>query len=266
MDLNLSNDSSSTEIIITREKFNNFLKILRMIENACNDVEIYNSKILQRTNDRYCIIDVDLSSIFETPCSFAISKIKNKNQLFKILETNDAEEQETDNITIILDDKFCIFEDSISELKFTQPLVSKYLDNPYIKDEKILQSISCKEEDLLFEQTINSNLVKRIRNICDGFAMDHITCKVKNDKISFNVTTLDKQNSSDVIKNMSLNRIEENKYKFDIQAFAFTLEGNEVNIKFYKSSKSKIITYFFNQEIFDIPVRIIGRAEAQNMK
>ena len=264
MNLSEIENNQETIITLTREKFNNFLRILRMIENACNDVEIVDNRILQKTNDKYCIIDVDLSSVFNQPCSFAISKIKNKNQLFKILESNDdnASNNDEDLITIKIDDKFCIFEDNISELKFTKP-ITKYLDNTFISDDSVLKLIDVKDENLLFEQIINSNLVKRIRNILEGFNMDHITCKVNNDKINFNVSTLDKQNSSDVIKNMALNRDEGSKYKFAIQAFAFTIEGNEVNITMYKTSSGKIVTYFFDQEIFEIPVKIIGRAQLQ---
>jgi len=257
------NEINSTDIILSRDNFNNFLRILRMIENACNDVQIKDSKILQKTNDKYCIVKVDLSELFNGQYNFSLTKIKNKNQLFKILENNDnfeSDENEEDNIHIKIDDKYCVFEDIISNLKFIK-VQEKYLDNYYITDPKTIKALQCSEEDLLFEKSIPANLVKRIRSICDGFAMDHITCYVNHDKINFNISTLDKQNTSDVIKNMPLNRIEDKKYKFDIRSFAFTLEGNEVNIKIYKSIKSKVITYVFDQELFGVPITIIGRAE-----
>jgi hypothetical protein len=253
------------DLTITREKFNNFLRSIKIMENACTDCDIVNGKVRQKTNSGHCIIEMDLNDIFTANCNFTISQLKQKINLLKIFEKDDAAGQggQDDNVLYKDNDTTYIIADNISEITFRKPL-KKFLDNVYIDDNEIVKKLNASDEDLLFEHTISANVGKRIKNVCEGFFNDVICCKVRNSQAGFYIATTNNEQYSDVVKGIVLNKVESDDYDFNIQSFAFTLESGDIKLKVYR--KGKVLLWKFYQTIFNIPVIISGRSDVQPIK
>jgi len=140
-------------------------------------------------------------------------------------------------------------------------IIKKFLDNVFIDDVNVINQLKGDPANLLFEHTISSNIAKRICNVCEGFSNDIITCKIKEKSADFHISTVTNEHFSEVIKNISLNQIQEQKYSFNFQSFSFTMEGGDIKVSVYRTKGQKIVLWKFYQEIFQIPVTITGRSE-----
>ena len=256
-------EKKQMELSITREKFNNFLRVVKLIENVCNDCDVVKSQVRQKNNQGISIVEMDLTPIFGAGCDFTLSQLKQKISLLKIFEKDDsgAKSSETDdNILFKADDDSYIFMDNISEMLFRKP-VKKFLDNIYIDDPVVIKQLEGDPGNLLFEYTISSNIARRICNVCEGFSNDIITCKIKENTADFHISTVTNEHFSEVIKNIPLNQIQDKKYTFNFQSFAFTMDGGDIKVSVYKPAKEKIVVWKFKQDIFQVPVTITGRSD-----
>ena len=66
---------------------------------------------------------------------------------------------------------------------------------------------------------------------------------------------------SEVVKNITLNKIQDEKFNFAFQSFAFTMDGGDIKISTFRVDKQKVVLWKFKQEIFQIPVVISGRSD-----
>jgi len=253
------------DLTITREKFNNFLRAIKIMENACTDCDIVGGKVRQKTNSNHCIIEMDLNDIFGANCNFTISQLKQKINLLKIFEKDDAAGQgsQDDNVLYKDNDSTYIIADNISEITFRKPM-KKFLDNVYIEDAEVIKKLNSSDDDLLFDHVISSNVGKRIKSVCEGFFNDVISCRIRNGQAGFFIATTNNEQYSDVLKGIVLNKIEADDYDFNIQSFAFTLESGDIKLKVYK--KGKLLLWKFYQTIFNIPVIISGRSDLLPVK
>jgi len=250
------------ELTISREDFNNFLRVTKVVENACSDLDIKHSSVIQKSNTGHCVIQMDLTQIFGNDCNMPIQKIKETAGILKIFENNDSsndEDESEDNVFINIEEKVFKISDIMSELTFTKP-AEKFMDNIYIDNPETLSALDGSDDELLLDYTISSNLAKRIKSVCDGFRNDIITCYVDGEYANLNISTTSKDNYSDIVKQIPLNQISDQKYSFNIQAYAFSGEGGDINIKVYK--KGNVLLWKFKQNIFKVPVNISGRSKA----
>ncbi len=251
---------------LNRQDFIKFLRIIKLLENSCNDCDIKNGRIRQKTNDGMAIIDMDLTPLLGNDCDLSLAQLKQKIQLLCIFETEDQDVEEgnesssQDNVKIIIGDKDYIVMDDISEMTYRIP-IKKYLNNTYINDSKVIKSLETSENDMLMVYTVPGFLCRRIKNICEGFNNDTLTCTMEDDTATFTISTVNKENKANIVKNIELNMVDVKKCTFNVQAFPFILDsGSEVEIEVYKISNKKQVLIKFYQRYFGINIVIYSRS------
>jgi len=79
----------STNVNLNAESYNEFLRCITNLKEECNDIDINNGIIRQRSNDKTSIFQIDLNPILPD-VTMSISDIKKKIDLFKIFAGQDV--------------------------------------------------------------------------------------------------------------------------------------------------------------------------------
>lgn len=251
--------------VIKREDFSKFLNTIKLIQEHCTDCEILNGQIRQKSNDKHCVFQIDLSQVF-SESSILLTGLKLKVMLLKSfeLDTTTLPEGIDPNIIFEYDDKNYTFVDHFSILNFRTPL-RKYLDNTYILDEEWEKIIKIKEEDLILSTTINSYLTKRIKAITEGFENDVITLRVDEFKGTISAESGSKENTSDLVRDIELNTKME-PCQARVVSLPFTLDMNsDVIMDVYRTTK-KVVLCRFKMKFFGIPITIYSASELTAVK
>ena len=141
------------EITLEAETFENLINAFSILKDSCNDVDIREGIIRQRSNDRTVIFELDLRPIL-SDISLPISNVKTKFDLFKMFQGNDV------SIEIRNDD--FIIKDNFSSLKFLKPDLG-YIDNSFMAEDEMNTLFELNEEDLLMQFDITSTISDRLR-------------------------------------------------------------------------------------------------------
>lgn len=254
-------------ITITREDFAKLLGSLKLIETSCTDCDIVGGLIRQTTNDRHAIFEIDLSKILkidgsdsEKLADISLSLIKQKNQILKTFELDDNVQIDDKNIILNIEDTKYEILDSLSKVTLRKP-VKKFLDNTFIEDENFNSIMSnCTEENLMLSCDISPYMTKRIKNICEAFAIDVIQCKLEGRTACLSIISDDKDNTTKVVGNITLNNEVSSSY-FSFISLPFTIELNSsMAFKAYKIGDD-VIMCKFSQKYYDVTVDINSKVK-----
>ena len=117
----------STNLTLSAEEYNDFLRCLTNLKEECNDIDINGGIIRERSNDKTSIFQIDLNPILPD-VTMSISDIKKKLDLLKVFAGQEV------NIECNTDGNgYFIFADSFSSLKFlsSPPRIMKGLPSTY---------------------------------------------------------------------------------------------------------------------------------------
>lgn len=241
-------------ITITREDFAKLLGSLKLIETSCTDCDIVGGLVRQTTNDRHAIFEIDLSKILGLN-DMSLSLIKQKNQILKTFELDDNVQIDDKNIILNIEDTKYEILDPLSKVTLRKP-VKKFLDNVFIEDENFNSIMSdCNEENLMLSCDISPYMSKRIKNICEAFGVDVIQCSLEGRTASLGIISNDKENTTKVVENITLNNEISSSY-FTFISLPFIIELNSSMVfKAYKIDDD-VVMCKFAQKHYDVPINI----------
>ena len=125
--------------------------------------------------------------------------------------------------------------------------------------------IKINEEDLILHTVVNSHISKRVKIISRGFENDVITLHLDGFNATFTCETSNKENSSEIIKGIELNR-KMPKCTAKVSALPFTMElVSDLTLSVYQVS-SKIILIKSSMRFFGIPIVIYVLSELLGTK
>jgi len=240
-------------ITIKRQDFSKFLNTLKLFQDVCTDCDIVDGLVRQKTNDRYCTIEIDLTSVLGES-SLTLGLLKTKMLLLKSFELDDSapESDGENNIIVEFDKNDYRFIDDFSTLSFRIP-IKKFLDNQYILDSDFSKMFTLKEEDLIFSTEINSYMCKRIKAITEGFDSEFIIWNMDKFEGSLVTETINKENTSNLVKDIELNT-EMPSVSSKITSLPFKLDINsDIKINAYQVKKNVMICKF-EMKYFGIPI------------
>ena len=107
------------QVNLDATKYDEFLRVLLILKDICNDVDIREGFIRQRTNDSATVFEIDLTSIISN-MNLPISELKNKLDIFKCFSGEEVSISTTDDCFIIAD--------QYSMLKIKNPIL-EFMDN-----------------------------------------------------------------------------------------------------------------------------------------
>lgn len=180
---------------LTSDKFNKFIKCLSLLKDHCDDVDINNGFIRQRTNSFSCILELDLNPIIGD-LTIPLTSIKNMINLFKTFNKCD--------VKINVNNRSFSFEDNFSRITFKRPN-SNFINNKFITPEEYGNIIQFNPEDLILTCNVDNIITNRIKKISQIFDMNSVKIIFENNMASITSMTQSKDQEAELIRNLEIN-------------------------------------------------------------
>jgi len=249
----------STQITIDAENFNDFLRCITNLKEICNDVDIRNGIIRQRSNDLTSVFEMDLSSLLENArVNIPITNLKKKLDLLKtfagqnvVIEVVEGE-TESESYFIISDDQ--------SSIKFLFPSI-EFMDNKFMSEDELENIFSLQEEDIILNDTLTSIITERIRIITDNFNTAAIQVKFTGNEASIIAATQSKDQFAKFKIGIPTNIDFGGNYISNLSTIPFGIEHDEnVDFKMYKDANQNVSLNKIETTLGAIEINIYSRS------
>jgi len=246
-----------TRIEFDSEDFNTFLRCLTNLKEICNDVDIRNGLIRQRTNDLTSVFEMDLTSLI-SDAAVPITNLKKKLDLLKtfagqdvVLEINEGE-TESESYFIISDDQ--------SSIKFLFPAL-EFMDNKFMTEDERDNIFLLDEDELMLHNELNSTISERIRIITDNFNTQSLQVKFSGDKAMICASTQSKDQTARFKSDISTNIEFDGDYTSNLSAVPFCIEHDSpLDFKMHKDPNQNLAYNQIKTDLGTVEVHIYSRA------
>jgi hypothetical protein len=217
----------TTTLTLGAEKYNDFLRCITNLKEECNDIDIKEGYIRQRSNDKTSIFQIDMTELLEDR-SFSISDVKKKLDLLKIFVGQE--------VTLEIEEGangHFIFSDQYTSLKFMTPAY-QFIDNKFMTDEELNAIFNINEDDLVLESDLSSMITERIRVITQSFNIKAIQVEFDGEEATIKAGTQAKDQSAILVNDITTNVVFE-KCSANLGVIPFSIDHDEnVEFKMYK--------------------------------
>lgn len=212
---------------LNSNQFKEFMRSMYIMKEMCNDIDLRNGQIRQRSNARDCIFELDLRSIIDL--SFSITSIKKKLDLFDCfkdgvtIETNGVGDAGTHSVS-----------DNISKLIFRN-IPQNYLDNTYMSTDELFAALPAPdEENMVLNIDITPTVSTRIKKICRVFDVNAVTMNISSNKAKLSAITRGENERAVFFDNVDLiSPMEECDINISMSPFIIDHDDN-INLRIYK--------------------------------
>lgn len=246
----------STTIALEAEQYNDFIRCLTNLKDVCNDVDIRNGIIRQRTNGNISIFEIDISTIVQD-ASFAVIDLKQKLDLLKTFQGQDV------NIEIVEstpgDPGTFTFSDQFSSLRIVLP-TPEFVDNKFMSEEELRSIFNSSEEDLIFEYDIPQLITDRVSVITTSFNVKSLRVDFNGETANITSATQSKDQLATFVSNLETNfEIEEASAYISVIPFSID-HDTDIEFKMYKDPNQDVTLNNFATQLGDIDINIFTRA------
>jgi hypothetical protein len=240
---------SERSISLDAQKFGQLIQCLAIIKDLCNDVDLRDGFIRQRSNDRAVIFEMDLTPLI-SDVSIPITNLKQKFDLFKMY----SDEAVTFTIT---DSKFSIA-DNFSGLNFEKPSL-EYMDNKFLSTEELNSIFELFDEDLVMKIDISKTISDRLRIIAQSFNINSVQVGFSGETANISATTQAKDQHAKLVDNITLNSpIERAVTNLIITPFVTEHDSN-IEFSLFNDQENQLINKSV-MSIGDVTINIYGRS------
>ena len=236
------------QVNLDTTKYDELLRILFILKDICNDVDIRNGFIRQRTDDSATIFEVDLTDIISN-MSLPISELKNKLDVFKCFSGQEVSITTTEDSFVI--------SDQYSVLKIKKPILD-YMDNKFISQEELSRVIVTNSDDLILSTQISKKISDRMKVISSSFHINSVQAIINGEAASISCSTQSKDNFAEFIKNIVSNKELNHSANLVITPFVIDHDG-DINFEMYDSGNN-VVMNSFSTTIGSINVHLYTRA------
>ena len=184
---------------LTEDQYNEFFRVISILKESCDDLDLIGGIIRQRSTDNSSIFEIDLQS-YLLDIDLPLSKLKQKIELLKMFTGNE--------VKISVDSENCIFADDYSTLKFKKVLPD-YLDNRFMTEESLNAIFDLNEDSLILTTEIPTLISERINAIKQGFSITAIQVNFEEENANISAITQSKDQyaklMNDLMTEASLN-------------------------------------------------------------
>lgn len=239
-----------TNLSLNTEKYGNFLRCLTNFREICNDIDIRNGFIRQRSNDKTTVFEVDLTPIL-TDISIPISDIKKKLELLKTFAGQD--------VNIEIGEDYFKFSDTFSSLKFKNPTL-EFMDNKFITQEELSTVFVMDENELLLDTELSNMITDRIRITTQTFNTAGVQVVFNGEAASIRAATQAKDQFAKFVDGLTTNAILES-CTANLSTIPFCIEHDtEVSFRMFKHPTQDITMNRFSTKLGDLDIVIYGRS------
>lgn len=247
----------STTLTMNAEDYNDFLRCLINLKEVCNDIDIKEGFIRQRSNDKTSIFQIDMTEILRD-ASFTISDIKKKLDLLKMFAGQEVQLEINDE-----DSGYFVFSDQYSTLKFMSPAY-QFVDNKYMSNDELDAIFNINEEDLILEYELPRTITERIRIITASFNVNSIQVEFDGENATIKAGTQAKDQFAKFAENITTNVVFE-RCSANLGVIPFGIDHDEeVKFKMFKQPDQAICLNTFKTLIGDCEMMIYTRSSLIN--
>lgn len=239
------------------EDFNTLLRCLTNLKEICNDVDIRNGWIRQRTNDLTSVFEMNLSSLI-SDASIPIAGLKKKLDILKTFSGQDVTIEI--NIGETESESYYIISDEQSSIKFMFPAVA-FMDNKYMEEQERDGIFLLDEDELILSDELNSVITDRIRVITDNFNVQSLQVKFSNDKAVITAATQSKDQTAKFKNDIMTNVEFDGGYTSNLSAVPFCIEHDiDVDFKMFKDPNKNIAYNQIKTALGSVDINVYSRA------
>ena len=239
-----------SSIVLESGKFGEFLRCLSLLKEICNDIDIREGIIRQRTTDLASIFEINLQSILGN-VDIPIVIIKQKLDLLKTFIDTE--------VKIDINDNEVIFSDEHSSLNIKSPDLD-YMDNKFIPEDELANVLVLNEEDLLLSVDLPKNISDRIKTITQVFNVRNVSVDFERENASLNSKTNSKDQSAKFLSGITTEKILDFNGSTDIVVDPFIIDcDSDIQFKIF-TTNNDICFSKFSTFISDIDINIYTRS------
>jgi len=243
-------------INLNADQYEDFLRCLSNLKDICNDVDIRNGMIRQRTTDNSTVFEMDLSPIIND-ISLAVVDLKNKLDMLKIFSGHEVEisvveetEDQPGNFT---------FRDQYSALTIKSPSLD-YIDNKFMSEDEMGSVYELTDEDLLLETELTKLITDRTRIISGALNAVAVQIIFNNEMSNLCISTLSKDQHANLIGDVILNTPLDNSFS-NISLVPFVIDhDSNIEFKMYVNEDSTVSINKFTTSLGDVDINMYSRS------
>lgn len=245
---------NSIQVNLDSTKYDELLRVLFVLKDICNDVDIRDGYIRQRSNDAATVFEIDLTSILST-MSLPITELKTKLDIFKCFSGQE--------VSIIADSESFMISDEHSMLKIKNPILD-FLDNKFITKDELDRVIITNAEDLILSTNISKKISDRMRIISSSFHVNSLQTFFEGENASISTSNQSKDNFAKFVDNIPVNRELNHSVNLVITPFIIDHDG-DITMEIYDSGNNIVINSF-STTIGSITTNLYTRASMVEME
>jgi len=239
-------------IVLTSDQYESFYAIVSLLKEQCNDIDIVNGKIRQKTNAHDAIFDIDLTSILQD-ITLPFTIIKQKIDLLRMFLGSDTVEIDSREDDFVISDNF-------SKISFVKPNL-QFIDNPYMDDEEISQLFSWEDQTVLLSTTLSLKICERMKIIASNYNITAYTMLFNGDDATLIASTDANDQSAEIVNSIPLDmEISNNECNLQITPFIVDRDS-DTNLTCYVDNNGSIIINKIQSEIKNIDYTIYSRTQ-----
>jgi hypothetical protein len=239
------------QIVLTSEQFGVFLRTMSIFKDVCNDIDIREGFVRQRTNDKFSVFQIDFNTIIPN-FNIPITDLKQKLDLFKIFSYSD--------VTITVEDTYYTISDQHSIIRFENPDLD-FIDNKFISLEELQNVFLTNEEDIILSTDISESISQRMKVITGVFNVNSMKVIFNGETANISTRTQSKDQYAELLSNIVTERVLN--CNTDIVSTPFTIDHDGViQLKMYGiiNDDSSISCNVFKTCIGNIDINIYTRS------
>jgi len=238
------------QVALSSESFDIFVRTVSMLTDICNDIDIREGIVRQRTNDKFSVFEIDLTPIL-TDIDLPISDLKKKLDLLKIFNGEEVE--------IISDETSYSISDQYTLLKFEKSDLD-YLDNKYMQENERDAVFIREEENTILSTEISKTISDRMKIITQGFNVNMVHIDFTGEEASITAKTQAKDQFANLLSGLISERVMNARSNISNIPFIFDHDG-DIEFKMYLSNEEEgICTNSFSTSIADVTINVYGRS------
>lgn len=240
----------TVEISMNKEEYEQFIRCLSIIKDICNDADVVDGIIRQRTNDSANVFEIDMRPLIDG-VNLPLMQIKQKIDILKMFMNEE--------VTVTVDDDGSFtFQDQYSVIKF-ENVERDFMDNRYITEEELNGIFTLNEEDVILGTNIQQKISDRMKILSINFNVNAAQV-IFNDEIAhISMETQGRDQVAKVVSDITVEQPMECSSSLVITPFTVDHDG-DIEFKMY-NYQEQICSNKFSTSIADVEINIYGRSQ-----
>lgn len=240
---------------LSMENYEQFLRCLSILRDVCNDADIQQGILRQRTNDSANVFEIDMTTVINN-LNLPLVNLKQKIDLLKIFLNQNSTQSQTVDITVENDNSF-IVSDEYSSIKFGAPDLD-YIDNKFITEEELETIFTLNDEDIILQTDIDANISDRMRIIAQSFNVNSTQIEFVENVACIKMETQGHDQIAKILSGIMVEQPMNCVSSLVNTPFIIDHDG-KINLKMY-NYQEQICSNTFKTAISDIDIVIYGRS------